>query len=112
MPGMEFTATLEAGDGTFCLGVTKAIRTAAGLMPGDTVAVVVEQDESERVVDVPDDLAEALGAHGAAGARFSAMSYSRRRAYVEWILEAKRPATRRRRVTEAVERIAGGGIAP
>ncbi|PZQ18770.1 MAG: hypothetical protein DI564_05660 [Rhodanobacter denitrificans] len=50
----------------------------------------------------PDDLLAALREAPAALATFEAFSPSHRREYVEWVLEARREQTRRRRIAEAV----------
>jgi uncharacterized protein YdeI (YjbR/CyaY-like superfamily) len=57
---------------------------------------------------VPDDLAAALALHDAARATFDRFSPSHRREYIEWITEAKTPATRSRRLETAVEWLAEG----
>jgi uncharacterized protein YdeI (YjbR/CyaY-like superfamily) len=57
---------------------------------------------------VPDDLRQALEAVAAARGHFEAFSPSQRREYIEWVLEAKRPETRTRRIAQAVEWIAEG----
>jgi uncharacterized protein YdeI (YjbR/CyaY-like superfamily) len=59
-------------------------------------------------VIVPDDLRGALAANPKASQSFAAFAYSYRREYVQWIESAKRPETRRRRIAEAVSRIAKG----
>jgi uncharacterized protein YdeI (YjbR/CyaY-like superfamily) len=51
----------------------------------------------------PDDLRAALDAAPKAAATFDAFPPSCRRDYVEWIVEAKRPETRAKRVAQAVE---------
>jgi Bacteriocin-protection, YdeI or OmpD-Associated/Domain of unknown function (DUF1905) len=101
-------STMPAGDGTFCLGVTKAVQAQAGASVGDTVAVVVERDSEGRTVDVPADLAAALSSHPEAAARFEAMAYTHRKEYAAWIASAKKPETRRRRLDEAIGKIAAG----
>lgn len=53
-------------------------------------------------LDTPADLLAALRAVPAALAVFEAFSPSHRREYVEWVLEAKREETRRRRIDQAV----------
>ena len=59
--------------------------------------------------EVPDDLAAALAARGGeAEACFSRFSPSQRRDYVEWVVEAKRPETRAKRIEQAVSWIAEG----
>ena len=57
---------------------------------------------------VPDDLAAALTANPAALAAFDKFSPSHRREYIEWITEAKTPATRSRRLEQAIEWMAEG----
>jgi uncharacterized protein YdeI (YjbR/CyaY-like superfamily) len=53
----------------------------------------------------PPELEAALAAEPAALARWRALAPSHRRQYAYWILEAKRPETRARRVTETVRRV-------
>jgi uncharacterized protein YdeI (YjbR/CyaY-like superfamily) len=57
---------------------------------------------------VPPDLAAALRRHARARATFEAFSPSKRRDYVEWIVEAKAEATRARRLAQAIEWMAEG----
>jgi uncharacterized protein YdeI (YjbR/CyaY-like superfamily) len=64
----------------------------------------VEKAEAE----VPADLVAALKKNKAAGATFAGFSPGARREYVDWIVEAKRPETREKRVTQAVEWMAEG----
>jgi uncharacterized protein YdeI (YjbR/CyaY-like superfamily) len=60
------------------------------------------------LVDVPADLAAALGRDAKARATFERFPPSHRREYVEWIVEAKRDETRARRVAQAVTWMAEG----
>jgi uncharacterized protein YdeI (YjbR/CyaY-like superfamily) len=57
---------------------------------------------------VPDDLAAALDAHPGARAAWDGFPRSTRRGILEWIVQAKRPATRAARVTETAEKAARG----
>ncbi|HZF94545.1 MAG TPA: YdeI/OmpD-associated family protein [Allosphingosinicella sp.] len=59
-------------------------------------------------IETPPDLAAALDAAPAARAAFDAFPPSCRREYVEWIVDAKRPETRARRLAQAAEWIAEG----
>jgi uncharacterized protein YdeI (YjbR/CyaY-like superfamily) len=59
-------------------------------------------DDVENLVE-PADLATALAAVPEARANWNAFPRSTRRATLEWIAGAKRPATRERRVAETVE---------
>lgn len=60
------------------------------------------------VPDTPADLATALAANALAQEAFRDFAPSARRDYVEWIEEAKRPATRATRIATAVEWITEG----
>lgn len=56
----------------------------------------------------PEDLARRLSQNPRAAATFEKFSPSRRRDYIEWITEAKREETRRKRLDTAVEWMAEG----
>lgn len=57
---------------------------------------------------VPPDLAAALKGNTRAGTTFQALGPSRRREYVEWIVEAKGADTRARRLAQAIAWMAEG----
>ena len=57
---------------------------------------------------VPDDLAAALRTQRAAQKAFKGFTPSQQREYVDWIVEAKREATRASRIVQAIEWIAEG----
>jgi uncharacterized protein YdeI (YjbR/CyaY-like superfamily) len=60
--------------------------------------VTIDKDEEPRVVEVPPDLQEALDLDPEARAIFEKIPYSHKREYVNAILEAKRPKTRKSRI--------------
>lgn len=62
----------------------------------------------KKEVAIPTDLAAALDADRKARERFDAFSPSHRREYIEWITEAKRPETRRRRLDTTIEQLSDG----
>lgn len=82
--------------------------TAAGLMmpAGQARIDAAVQDGSWGLLDavealeVPADLAEALAAYPDAAANFAAFPRSARRGILEWIVQAKTPATRAKRIAE------------
>lgn len=98
-------SAFPTGDGTHQIAVNKAVQSGARTKPGERVHVVLEVDTGPRLVKQPADLTAALGRAPQAMANFAALSYGHRNAYVEWILEAKKPETRARRVDEAVKRL-------
>jgi uncharacterized protein YdeI (YjbR/CyaY-like superfamily) len=57
---------------------------------------------------LPDDFAAALRAQSGARKRFDAFTASQQHEYVDWIVEARREATRASRIAQAVEWIAEG----
>ncbi len=59
-------------------------------------------------IAMPDDLRAALDAEPKAAATFDGFPPGARRDYLEWITEAKRAATREKRIAEAVEWLAEG----
>jgi uncharacterized protein YdeI (YjbR/CyaY-like superfamily) len=58
--------------------------------------------------ETPTELTQALKANKKASAVFAAFSPSCKREYIDWIAEAKRPETREKRVTQAIQWIAEG----
>ena len=61
--------------------------------------------KTEKGVDVPGDLAAALAGDAEAWRIFERMRPSCQREYVQWVAEAKREATRTRRLAGALARI-------
>lgn len=62
-------------------------------------------DARKRAVKTPPDLRKALGTGTTAAKNFRAASFSHKKEYVAWILQAKKPETRSRRITETVQRL-------
>jgi hypothetical protein len=106
--GHPFRSTVAVYGGRYYLPVRRELREAAGVAAGDAVVVELEADEQPRTVDPPTDLAEALAADPEAGAAFAGLSFTHQREYVEWVTEAKRDETRRRRVEQAVAMLRDG----
>jgi hypothetical protein len=61
-----------------------------------------------RGIQVPIDLREALEAQPDAQKIFDNLAYTHRKEYVNWIIDAKKPETRTRRLQKAVEMIGAG----
>jgi uncharacterized protein YdeI (YjbR/CyaY-like superfamily) len=64
--------------------------------------------EAKPAAEIPAELSAALKTNKAAAKVFAEFSPSCRREYSEWIAEAKRSATKEKRVAQAVEWIAEG----
>jgi uncharacterized protein YdeI (YjbR/CyaY-like superfamily) len=64
--------------------------------------------KADRVLDVPNDLVAALKANDKAKSTFEEFSYSHKKEYVEWLTEAKREETRKKRLETAIQWLAKG----
>lgn len=102
------SSAFPTGDGTHQIAVNKAMQAGARARPGDSVEVALRVDTAQRTVKIPSDLKEALAKSKTARAGFDKMAWSHRKAYVDWIEEAKQPETRSRRIAETVKRVAAG----
>jgi hypothetical protein len=103
--GHTWRSTVMRYGTDYVLPLSRRNREAAGVRAGEAATVVLESDAEPRTVAVPEDLAAALDAAPGARAAFDGRSFSHRREWVEWVMEAKRPATRERRVRGVVERV-------
>lgn len=109
MNGFAFRiSAFPTGDGTHQIAVNKALQAGANAGPGDRVHVVLEADTGPRIVNVPPDLRKGLASVPKARENFANLSYGHRKAYVDWITEAKQPETRERRLRKAIERLSKG----
>jgi hypothetical protein len=111
--GHAFKSTLlPTGDGGHFLVVGSEIRRAIAKEAGERVLVAMERDSEPMSVSVPSDLLKAIQADSMAEASFERMAYSHRKAYVDWVQQAKKPETRESRIRKAVGMIAKGSREP
>lgn len=96
------------GKGGHTIALSRQLQELTGARPGDRVRVVLEMNAGEKAVEVPADLLKAVTRHVVARPLWEKLAPSHRRAYVQWILEAKTAETRVKRVQDAVGRIALG----
>jgi len=101
--GLPYRGSIVKMRGTMMLGVTKAIMAEAGVEVGDTLTIVVENDDAPRQVEVPTDLAEAFRVAKDAKAEWNRLAFTHQREYAEAILDAKKPETRARRIEKTIE---------
>jgi hypothetical protein len=60
-------------------------------------------DSATKTIYLPDDMKKSLASNKSAQAFFESLSFSHKREYVEWIVTAKKPETRSKRLTELVD---------
>jgi len=101
------TSILPEGDGTHAMPVNKEMLKGAQATAGQTVAVVLEMDTAPRTVPLPDDMTTMLAKTPYAEV-FGALSYSKRKEFVDWIEQAKRPETRAKRLEAMIGLLADG----
>lgn len=104
--GERFRTSVVRMYGEWCF-VSNARMRAAGFTPGKAHVVEIARDEEPRVVEPPPELAVALARDRRARAAWDALRRSHRREYADWIAEARREDTRRRRVARTLDELRG-----
>ena len=109
LDGQPFQATLEPdGQGSHWLKVDKALREAAGVVAGDSVALEIAPVEKEPEPKVPADLRKALADNAAAKATWADITPVARRDWIHWITSGKKAETRVKRIDVACDKLARG----
>ena len=107
--GFSFRATLKPdGQGSHWLKVSRKMSEAAGANAGDTVTLEILPVREEPEPKVSTDLRKALATATKARALWSDITPIARRDWIHWILSAKRPETRARRIDNACAMLAAG----
>jgi hypothetical protein len=107
--GYPFRATLEPdGQKSHWLKVNRKMSEAAGADAGDVVTLELAPSGEELEPKVPAELRKALAAAPKARALWLEITPTARRDWVQWIVSAKRPETRTRRVDNACAMLAAG----
>ena len=97
----SFRNTVSWYKGAFMIGFSAENRAAAGIKGGDEVDVTLEVDDAPRVLEIPTELSESLAAAGALE-KFTALSFSKQRGFVEPWIAAKTDATREKNFAKMV----------
>ena len=105
LKGYTYRSTVTTNEGVSMLPLSAEHRTAAGVEAGEAVEVTLEVDSEPRTVDVPDDLAAALGAKAGAREAFDGLAFSKRKEFVRQVNEAKAAETRARRIAGIVDKL-------
>lgn len=99
----SYRSTIASMGGKFLIGFSAEHRAKSGLKGGEKIDVELTLDTAPRVVDVPPELAAALGKDKAAKAAWDKLSYSHQRQHQLAIDGAKAADTRARRVAKTIE---------
>ena len=105
--GFPFRGALEPdGQKSHWLKVSRKLREAAGADAGDVVTLELAPEALEPTV--PPDLRKALAAAPKARALWADITTIARTDWIHWIVSAKQPETRTRRVKNACSMLAAG----
>ena len=110
MNGAPFQTTLEPdGQKSHWLKVDRKLSEAAGAHAGDVIMLEIAPAAEEPEPKVPADLRKALAvAAPRARALWSDITPNARRDWIHWIISAKQPETRARRIKNACSMLAAG----
>lgn len=109
LAGVPFQATLEPdGQGGHWLKVDAALRQAAGVTVGDTLALSITPVTRQPEPQVPADLRQALDDHPAARLTWDDITAIARRDWIHWITSGKQAQTRIRRIAVACDKLGKG----
>jgi hypothetical protein len=107
--GFPFRATLEPdGQKSHWLKVNRKMCKAAGAVAGDVVHLEMTPAGEQAEPRMPADLRQAFAAAPKARGLWSDLTPIARRDWILWIVSAKRPETRARRVKNACSMLAAG----
>ena len=97
-----YRSTVAVMGGNFMVGVSAENRVGAKVKGGDTINVTIEVDTEERVLEIPDIFNIALNKNIAAKKKFDSLSYSKKKALVLPVSNAKTDETRNRNIAKAM----------
>ena len=106
--GIPVKSSMMAGNGELFIVIAKELRDKIGKQAGDIVKMSLGPDTSNNIVNVPTDLKKALSANEKARVSFEKMAPSHKKAYVQWISQAKTKETRTNRIGKAIQQISIG----
>jgi hypothetical protein len=99
------TTALRRADGSYRIFVATPLRRAAGAGEGDSIALELERIPELSEPDVPSDLQRALAQSKDDRDAWRALTLRQRRDFARYLGEARGVETRRRRLSDGLERI-------
>lgn len=101
--GAVYYGSIVRMGGEYMLGIPKSFREATGIRAGDNIVVTVEADFVERMVELPPELTKKLLRNPNLKKAWDRLSFTIRKQNARAIADAKRPATRMKRLSKTVE---------
>ena len=96
------TTLVPAGNRQHRLFLDGKIRKKLGIDAGDFVGIALRVDKKSHEIAVPEDVAAALRKTPGAQSAFKAITPALRREFLRWVLNAKRPETRAKRIDRTI----------
>jgi hypothetical protein len=106
--GYPFRSSLMPMGGCDMMPVNSTLRKGADVKPGDTVDVVMEQDEEKRTVEPPPLLKKALAKNKMARTNWGKLSFTHKKEIAVCIAGAKQEETRTRRLAKVMRLLKTG----
>jgi hypothetical protein len=102
--GFAFRSSLMPMGGCHGMAINKTMRDGAGVRAGDTVSVVMERDEGERIVEAPPLLKKEMAKSKTAQSNWEKLSFTNKKEIALSISSAKQnEETRLRRLAKAMD---------
>ena len=108
--GYSYRNTVAVMGGVYMVGVSAEHRKGANVEGGDEVEVTIELDTQPREVEVPKEFQQILDKNADAKKNFDALSYSRKKALIIPITEAKTDETKQRRIDKTISLLKEGNV--
>lgn len=100
--GFTYRNTVAVMSGDYMVGVSAENRLGAKVKGGDKIEVTIELDTEPREVELPIDFKKALDKNAKAKKVFDSLSYSKRKAHVFPIVNAKTDETRQKNIHKVI----------
>ena len=101
--GYSYRSSVSPFKGQNMISLSAENCAKSGVAGGDVLEVQLELDDAPRVVELPADVAERFAEDHVARTAYETLSFSRQRALIDPISQAKTEATRAKRVDKVFE---------
>lgn len=99
--GYQFSSTIAKMKDQFLISFSKEHRQKSGFKGGDEVMVTLTLIEGKREVQIPDEINQLLSSLNLLST-FEAQSYSSKKEFIRKIVEAKKEATKHKRIEDLI----------
>lgn len=101
------SSVFPTGNGGHMMLVNKTMQREGNIHEGDTIPLEIDRDLKPRQLEIPNVLGDALKSDPKIKAIFDKMPYSHQKEYVDYLVDAKNPETRLRRLEKILKELQG-----